>query len=71
MITSVLTSPSSRKQREADEPRRLALLQENEQLQRVIMAVRQAKAEVGREVDARKQDKSVLSRQRVRRPDAT
>ncbi|THH11642.1 hypothetical protein EW145_g515 [Phellinidium pouzarii] len=53
-----------KKQREADEPRCRALREENAQIGKVIIAIQNAKAEVSKEVDARKKDKSILSRQR-------
>ncbi|KAL5482632.1 NUF2 [Sanghuangporus weigelae] len=53
-----------KKQREADEPKRLALRQENEELKKQMVRIKDAKTEVSREVDARKKDKSALSRQK-------
>ncbi|KAL5501596.1 NUF2 [Sanghuangporus vaninii] len=53
-----------KKQREADEPKRLALKQENEELKKRMVRIKDAKTEVSREVDARKKDKSALSRQK-------
>ncbi|KAH8114618.1 Nuf2 family-domain-containing protein [Phellopilus nigrolimitatus] len=53
-----------KKQRQADEPRCLALRKDNDQIGINILAIQNAKAQVSREVDARKKDKSELSRQR-------
>ena len=54
MFVFLMTHFLRRKQREADEPRRLAMQQENEQLGKVILEVQQEKAVVAREVDQRK-----------------
>ncbi|KAI5122463.1 hypothetical protein M0805_008774 [Coniferiporia weirii] len=53
-----------KKQREVDEPRCRALRDENSHIGKTIIAIQNAKAEVSKEVDARKRDKSVLSRQK-------
>lgn len=51
-------------QREADAPRCLQLTEENNKIMARVLELQNARAEVSKEVEARKKDKSALSRQR-------
>ena len=55
-----------RTQRESDGPRCQQLTEENNKIMEKVFGLQNARAEVSKEVDARKKDKSALSRQRVR-----